>query len=119
MKCSVLLVLFASAFIIKENFCDKSVKENVKSDEKSNENIQIDASTIMILDSKTDHDKLLDKMKFDKFATNEPYHLIYYPEMTRNGIKITAESKYKSINYIQDLNRTHLGFLTFEYFHEN
>jgi hypothetical protein len=174
MKYSVLFVLFASALIIKENFGEKSVKENVKKDEKSsvaaaigeilekfyskkdhrvdvlcypckttksaalfneitknskievafraikpNEKIQIDASTIMIFDSKAEHDKLMDKLKFEKISSNEHYHIIYYPEMIRNGIKTTAGSKYKNINYIYDLNRTHLCILTFEYFHEN
>jgi hypothetical protein len=171
MKVSVLFVLFATALIIKENFCEKSVEKNLKSDEKSSvaaaiveilekfyskkdhrvdilcypckttksaalfneipkyvkidaafrvfkpsEKIQINASTIMIFDTKADHDKLMDKMKFDKFATNEPYHLIYYSDMKQKGLKITTESKYENINYIQDLNKTHLNLITLEHF---
>jgi hypothetical protein len=70
----------------------------------------------MIFDSKADHDKLMHKMKFDKFATNQQYHIIYYPELKQKGIRFTEESKYENINYIQNLNKTHLSLSTLEYF---
>jgi hypothetical protein len=80
------------------------------------EKIQINDSTIMIFDTKSDHNKLLDKMKFDKFATNEQYHIIYYPGMKQDDKIFTKESMYENINYIQSLNKTHLSLFTLDHF---
>jgi hypothetical protein len=83
---------------------------------KPNEKIQINASTIMIFDSKADHDEFKFEITFEKFATNQPYHIIYYPELKQKRITFTKESKYENINYIQNLNKTYLSLSTLEHF---
>jgi hypothetical protein len=81
-------------------------------------NIQINASTIMIFDTRSDHEIFVKNISFDLFSTTEKYYIIYFPKSKSNQHEIIPNMKYKNFNYLTNFNRTHLMLFTMKYFNK-
>jgi hypothetical protein len=86
---------------------------------KPTKNIRINNSTIMIFDTKKDHEMFVKNITFDLLSTVEKYYIIYYPKMIRKQIWVVKNMKYKNFNYLRNHNKTHLSLFTFTYFNKN
>jgi hypothetical protein len=85
---------------------------------KASEKTQINVSTIMLFDTKADHNRFAMQMTFDWDLTAEKFHSIYYPGLSRDVQRTPDNLAYKNVNYIENTNKTHLTLFTFEYFTE-
>jgi hypothetical protein len=85
---------------------------------KAKEKIQINGSTIMLFDTKADHDKFVMNITFDWDSTVDKFHIVYYPSYA-NVETVLGRLAFKNVNYIGNNNKTHLALFTFEYFIEN
>jgi hypothetical protein len=82
-------------------------------------NIEINASTIMIFDKKSDHVVFVTNISFDLFSTTEKYYVIYYPGLLQRQIRMVKNMKYKNFSYLSNHNKSHLSLFTFTYFNKD
>jgi hypothetical protein len=85
---------------------------------KTNVNLRINGSTIMLFDTKADYDNFTMRITSDIFSTVDMFHIIHYPGSSQNALRIPTNLADidKNLIYIENNNKTHLTLYTYEYF---